>query len=138
LLDEENRVLLFRCVFTRGVLAGEDYWMTPGGSLEEGETFPQAAQRELLEETGLRADISEPPVAHREFVLRLTTGEEVWAEEQFFFLRVSRPVISSDRWNELEKEVMVEHRWWSMEELGETTVTYFPENLVEMLKATGG
>src|SRR6516162_886084 len=34
-----GRVLLFRFVFKNGALAGEDYWATPGGGVEEGETF---------------------------------------------------------------------------------------------------
>jgi 8-oxo-dGTP pyrophosphatase MutT (NUDIX family) len=137
LLDEVNRVLLFRFVFGQGALAGEDFWATPGGALEEGETFPQAARRELLEETGLAVEVPDEPVAKREFFLLLTTGEEVLAKEEFFLLHVARQAISSERWTELEKEVMVEHRWWSMEELGTTTDTYFPENLMEVLKSAG-
>ena len=37
-------------------LHGEGTWTMPGGKLEFGESFEQAASRETLEETGLKAD----------------------------------------------------------------------------------
>ncbi|GIF51439.1 ADP-ribose pyrophosphatase YjhB (NUDIX family) [Asanoa ferruginea] len=44
-LDERDRVLLIR-------RDGEGTWGIPGGGLEPGETWEQAARRECLEETG--------------------------------------------------------------------------------------
>ena len=41
-----------------------DVWSFPGGIREPGESWQQAAQRELLEETGLSAQLSSPPVAY--------------------------------------------------------------------------
>ena len=55
-IDQNNRVLLFRFQFERGPLAGQDYWATPGGALEAGESFADAARRELFEETGIVKD----------------------------------------------------------------------------------
>ena len=56
ILDETDRILLFRFVYKRGPLAGQDFWGTPGGGVEGDETLEQAALRELVEETGLRRD----------------------------------------------------------------------------------
>ena len=66
-LDQEGRVLLFQFVFDDGPLAGTRYWATPGGALEPGEGYPEAARRELLEETGIAADVGDE-VAQRDVV----------------------------------------------------------------------
>ena len=42
--------------------------------------------------------------------------------------------LSRDDWTDLEREVMVEHRWWSLEELSRTEATVWPENLREMIE----
>jgi 8-oxo-dGTP pyrophosphatase MutT (NUDIX family) len=132
-LDQDNRVLLFRFVFNRGPLAGQNYWATPGGGLEAGESFADAARRELFEETGILRDAVDQEVAEREFVLQLLDGEYVMAEERFFVVRVADQSLSRDHWTPTEMEVMTDHRWWSVEELTSTGEAVFPETLVSIL-----
>ena len=59
LIDKEKFLLLFHHKHQK--------WLPPGGHLERGETPPEAARREVLEETGLEI----------EFLLE----ENLWVEE---------------------------------------------------------
>src|ERR1700710_1705422 len=51
-VDEKSRVLLVR---QYRLPANQFLWELPAGKSDEGETVQQAAKRELIEETGLRA-----------------------------------------------------------------------------------
>jgi 8-oxo-dGTP pyrophosphatase MutT (NUDIX family) len=59
-------------------------WITPGGKLEEGETFEEALIREVYEETGFI--ISEMPkqIFYRNKLFKMKTGEAVASEERYF------------------------------------------------------
>jgi len=53
---KDECILLVR----RGQPPAEDLWAIPGGSVEIGETLQEAAEREILEETGIRIRASKP------------------------------------------------------------------------------
>lgn len=46
-----------RILMVRHVHDGRDYWTLPGGGIEPGETPAMAAEREVLEETGLKVAV---------------------------------------------------------------------------------
>jgi hypothetical protein len=108
--------------------------MHPGGGAEDGETFEQAAIRELEEETGIRVEDVGSEIARREFVLQLPDGERVMADERFFLMKSRNAGLSRDGRTAQEAEVMADRRWWSEDELAQTSATVWPGNLFEMLK----
>ncbi|MGV1760824.1 NUDIX hydrolase [Rhizobium sp. A22-96] len=133
-IDQFGCVLLFKFSHTSGPLNGRIYWATPGGAVEEGETFEEAALRELVEETGLLKQELTGEVGRRSFELQLTNGEVVWADERFFGVRTVRSSISDRGWSDNERDVLADYRWWSPQELRETTETIFPEGLTELIR----
>lgn len=137
IISPEQRVLLFRFVHKEGVLAGQDYWATPGGGLEGDETFEQAAIRELREETGIAVDSVTDPVGHRHFPLLLPCGEQVYSVEQYFVVPVQQETLCRSGWTSHETQVMADHQWWSVQALQTTPETVWPETLLEMLERSG-
>jgi len=134
-LDGEGRLLLFRFVFRTGALAGEDYWATPGGAVEPGESFAEAAVRELREETGLPCPAAAPEIGERRFTMQLVDGEWVRARERFFAVRAGADPLSRDGWTAHEAEVLAGHRWWSRAELAAPRVQIYPEDVLVLYEA---
>ena len=128
-----DEVLLFASVHQQGPLVGQNYWFTPGGAVEPGETFEQAGVRELEEETGLKCDQIGQEIYQRIFVLRLIDGEEVEADERYFVVRPDTQQLSFGGWTDLEVELIAGHKWWSVSEIADATEIIWPENLAEML-----
>jgi 8-oxo-dGTP pyrophosphatase MutT (NUDIX family) len=138
IISPRKRVLLFRFVHNDGPLAGDDYWATPGGGWSlMGETFEAAAIRELQEETGIRIEMVDAPVAEREAPLQLPDGEYVLAVERCFVIHVRGETLSRDEWTTHEVKVMAEYKWWSEDKLFRTADRVWPENILGMLKSAG-
>jgi 8-oxo-dGTP pyrophosphatase MutT (NUDIX family) len=132
-VDPWNRILLFRFRFDSGPLIGTAYWATPGGALDAGETYAQAARRELMEETGIDAEVGKA-VAVRQTSFMLSTGETVSAEEHYFLVQTDHAVDIGGNPDPVERAFIAEAKWWADDELSATADAVFPENIAEMVR----
>lgn len=143
LADRDDRILLIRIVDDGMLQVPDDppapptYWIAPGGGAEPDETLVETARREVFEETGI-ADFhlgDELYVRETVFVLR---GERLLAVEHFFAGWVDDAGVSLEHLDPLERGVIVEHRWWTRDEIADPgrSATIFPANIAELVKAT--
>lgn len=135
IVDVQGRVLLFRFDYADGPLAGTGFWATPGGGCDPGETYADAARRELFEETGLVVTDPGPEVAQRIECFRLPDGRMARVDQRFFLLRSDDFDLSSQGWTEEERGVLAEHRWWSVADIRASGETIWPDDLAEIVES---
>ncbi|QJF26459.1 NUDIX domain-containing protein [Acinetobacter baumannii] len=85
-INENHQILLFQFTHINDALAGQSHWATVGGGLEEGETFEQAACRELYEELGIVRQNVGTHVATRNFEMMLPSAEVMISDERLFIV----------------------------------------------------
>ena len=128
-LDDQQRVLLFR----HGDGHGREFWATPGGGVEPGETLEQAARREALEELGA-SDVQLTLLwsGRSEFMFAKSRVLQV---ETFFLVRGPLAVPGSDVVAALhERERILEMRWWTVDDIEGTVEVLFPIDLAARVK----
>ncbi|HET6970325.1 MAG TPA: NUDIX domain-containing protein [Phenylobacterium sp.] len=132
LLDAADRILLLK-----GRLpAARDRpgaWFTVGGGVEPGESYVEAAAREIREETGIADFVLGPVVWVREGVMRMP--EPTFFKECYLVARCEAAEPDRAGWNAIERELIDDIRWWTQPELSMTDEPVFPPGLAHRLPA---
>jgi 8-oxo-dGTP pyrophosphatase MutT (NUDIX family) len=129
-IDRQHRVLLLQYEDEHG-----KWWATPGGGVDDFESFENAAVREAREELGLSGFPIQPLwLGINEFKSR---GVRLRQTEQFFLIRTDGSDILVD--DEVAKEHALEGiiaiRWWSSDELRITNERVFPVDLLTRIES---
>lgn len=96
-----------------------------------------AAMRELHEETGIAvsAEALGEQIWQTEGIWRWGDGINQHSYVDYFFqLRVDEFELDDTNWTDDERRDVLEHRWWSVNELIESGESVGPLGLVEFLK----
>jgi 8-oxo-dGTP pyrophosphatase MutT (NUDIX family) len=135
-LDIHERMLLFH---TRDPTYPElgRWWELPGGGIDPGETFREAAVRELAEEAGIvvTPDQIGQPGWRRRATFRYR-GERRINNEVIVPVRLAAagPTVDGSARVGFEAEDYVDFRWWPVREVIISAERFYPGRLPDLLE----
>ena len=88
--------------------------MMPGGAVLEGESPEEAAARLLWDQTGV-GDIDVGPCVWLRTNLYPWDGKVYKHQERYFPVVVEEAEVTDQYWDDVEKKVLRDFRWWSLE-----------------------
>ena len=134
LTDGAGRVLLFH-VLTPDQ-APDGWWELPGGGIGPGESYLEAAVREIREETGLILDPGQVrPPSWRRDTTWVSRGQRRLQHEVVVLARLAaeRPAIVDGGRTPQEVADFVTFRWWPVAEITASRRRFYPGRLPELL-----
>jgi 8-oxo-dGTP pyrophosphatase MutT (NUDIX family) len=115
----------------------DPFWVTPGGGLDEGETYEEAATRELAEEVG-RDDLQLGPCIWSREVTFTWERWRVHQKERTFLVEVPAPFDAVTVFP--DEEPITGHGWFTLDRLRTEPDAIYPVGLaghLERLIANG-
>lgn len=141
ILNDQNQLLLMRVEDTTTydeLRASDHFWVTIGGTIEEGEREQETVKREVTEETGIE-DFSLGELAFFGQHTLLFSAFPVRHFEKYYLTYTNQVKTHQQNLTHNEKQIFKELRWWSLTDLLSTTEVVYPRCLgIEMEKVMQG
>lgn len=132
LLDPGDRILLMK-----GRLASDPTapggWFPIGGGVEAGETLFDGAAREIVEETGFTDAVLGPVVWRGEGIVLDRHRRPLVLKANYLVARCGGGEPSRAGWEPLERELLDDIRWWTLEALRDCPDDIYPDTMLALL-----
>ena len=134
LLTPEKEILL---ICAKEPKSNRALWVAPGGGLEKGELPEKGLRREVEEETGLRGFSIGPLVWWRQHTFDWD-GYRIAQHERYYLIETARfdPTAEANP-DDMERDAFQEFRWWTAEQMTESTELFVPGNLGGYIEQLG-
>ena len=131
LLTPDHHVLLMRI---QEPVSGCEFWLTPGGGVEPGETDRDALRREVAEETGA-TEVTPGQLAWTR-QCDFTWDNRNYSQHEYFYLIQTDPFepVMDGNPHQGEASAFREFRWRSIEDIGTSEETFSPRDLHSLLE----
>lgn len=119
LVKRDNKILIIH-----RFKHGDEYWVVPGGGVEEGETLVEALTREVFEETSLKL-----------IEYELLNEEKIGETIHYFYkceLELGEPVIGGPEKESQNEDNQYHLEWMDMDKLKKINDVY-PPNIGELI-----
>ena len=138
LLDRQDRLFLFKvhtpAIYDPADPFHEPFWVMIGGLVDPGEDYIDAAVREAREETGLSVEGEVRWVWKRERVMQWRE-RQMLHRERFFLGRAAPGIVDTSGLDAREKSWTLDHRWWTADEIAQSSERFEPKDLGARLKS---